>query len=272
MPVGTTGRYTRRVFGRLKSWMLGKLVRAALDVRADPARRAELRAAPLPDHWGLLVARELPQFGRLTPPQQARLLDDVKVFMGEKAFVGQDGFVVDDRAKVLVSATAALLVLGLDVARFDHVLTVEIRPTVIAHDDGTHRAGQYRHGEVGGVALGIVELVWDQVLAGLRHDDGDNVVMHELAHALDHGHGGLDALTAHPRYAAWQAALHRLPLRTSLAAAGELAHLVADVEGPELFAVATELFFERPGRLFRLDAELFEVMRAYYQLDPRTFA
>jgi Mlc titration factor MtfA (ptsG expression regulator) len=36
----------------------------------------------------------------------------------------------------------------------------------------------------------------------------------------------------------------------------------------ELFAVATEQFFERPARLKRHHAELFDAMMAFYNIDP----
>jgi MtfA peptidase len=260
------------VLDRIKTWVAARLARAAIRAQADPSRRAELRDAPLPDAWGVLVARELRPFSRLSAAQQARLLDDVKVFAGEKEFVGIGGFTIDERARVLISASAALLVLGLDIACLDHVSRVEVCAAAVAEPDGSRRAGQYRHGNPGGVPLGVVELCWDEVVHGLTHDDGRNVVLHELAHAFDHGDGLLDALADHPRYTAWQTALRSLPLARSVHGDLHITTVVADVEGPELFAVATELFFERPERLRRIDAELFDTMLALYQLDPRTFA
>ena len=49
----------------------------------------------------------------------------------------------------------------------------------------------------------------------------------------------------------------------------EITSIIVDVEGPELFAAATELFFEAPRRLHRIDASLFEAMYAIYGVDPR---
>lgn len=257
---------------RIKTWVTARLLRAAIRAQAEPGRRAALRAAALPDAWGVLVARELRPFSRLSASQQARVLDDLKVFAGEKEFVGVDGFEIDDRVRVLVSASAALMLLGLDISLFDHVGRVEVRATTVLEPDGTRRSGQYRHGTVGGVPLGVVELCWDEGEYGLRHDDGSNVILHELAHAFDHSDGLLDALTDHPRYAAWQDALRHAPLAHGVRGDRHVTTVVADVEGPELFAVATEFFFERPERLRRLDPELFATMLALYQLDPRTFA
>lgn len=260
------------VLERLKLWVAGRLARTVVRAHANPSRRAELREGPLPDGWGVLVAQHLRPFTRLSTAQQARLLDDLKVFAGEKEFVGLDGFTVDERARVLVSASAALMVLGLDISCLDHVTRIEIRASTIDEPSGVRRAGQYRHATLAGVPYGIVELSWDEAVQGLTHDDGYNVVLHELAHAFDHGDGLLDALADHPRYPAWQAALRHLPLGQRVVGDAVHSRLVPDVEGPELFAVATELFFEHPHRLHKLDAELFEAMAALYQLDPRDFA
>ena len=37
----------------------------------------------------------------------------------------------------------------------------------------------------------------------------------------------------------------------------------------EFFAVATETFFEKPHRMARHHEELFQVLSAYYRIDPR---
>jgi Mlc titration factor MtfA (ptsG expression regulator) len=37
----------------------------------------------------------------------------------------------------------------------------------------------------------------------------------------------------------------------------------------EFFAVATETFFEKPGRMRKHHRELFDVLQAYYRIDPQ---
>jgi Glucose-regulated metallo-peptidase M90 len=39
----------------------------------------------------------------------------------------------------------------------------------------------------------------------------------------------------------------------------------------EFFAVATETFFERPQQMARHHVELFELLQAYYRIDPRAW-
>ena len=95
-----------------------------------------------------------------------------------------------------------------------------------------------------------------------------HVVLHELAHAFDHG---LDLLQTHPERAAWEAALHELPLHTTYTKTHATVQLVADVTGSELFAVATELFFEVPRRLLAVAPTLFDELRGIYNIDPRDF-
>ena len=96
----------------------------------------------------------------------------------------------------------------------------------------------------------------------LGRPDGMHVGIHELAHALDHGLGER-LLAQHERCDAWRHRLRDMPLHGGM--------VIADVEGPELFAVASELFFERPMTLMRIDPELFFELVSIYKIDPRTF-
>jgi Mlc titration factor MtfA (ptsG expression regulator) len=117
---------------------------------------------------------------------------------------------------------------------------------------------------------GPVVLAWDSVLTGGRNaKDGRNLVIHEIAHKLDFLDGEADGTP---------------PLDTT-AARREWARVcseayVAHVKGDEdvlrdyattneaeFFAVATEVFFERPKQLARELPELYGVLRGFYNLD-----
>lgn len=265
------------MIGWLGRWVAALARRGTNAERAQRAeRRSELRAAPLPEGWRAIVERELPQYARLTAAQREKLLDDAKVFAAEKIWYGEDGFVIDDRVKVLVSASAALLALGGDIAMFDHVERVVIREAVVVEDSG-HVGGRYEATRmmIGDRVVdhsGVVELSWSAVIGGLARADGQHTAIHEFAHAFDHADGRLDALVAHPSFDRWRAALHELPLGRRILGSYLATEVIGDVDGPELFASATELFFECPHRLRSIDSELFDVLCAMYAIDPRTFA
>jgi len=213
-----------------------------------------------------ILEREFWYFRRLDERRRDKLVADLVQF-AHKDMVGFDGLVVTEQTRVLVSATAALLVLELDMALFDHVARIELRPTEY-HADGSEAAGHYEWSVRSGV--GVVQLSWRHVVDGLARPDGMHVAIHELAHALDHGLGG-NLLTQHERADHWRHALDQFPLRRERQGNMMVTHVVPDVAGPELFAVASELFFERPMTILRLDPLLFEELERIYKQDPRTF-
>jgi len=201
----------------------------------------------VPDALRRILEREFPYFRRLDTRQREKFLIDVDAFAA-KEFVGLDGFVVGDRVRVHVAATAALLVNGLDVSRFDHVQRIEMREARYLDEHGNIAEGHYSYATHASGPVGILTLAWHGMLDGHARADGAHVGIHELAHALDHGLGE-QLLAQHERCDAWRHSLAGMPLAGGL--------VVADVEGPELFAVASELFFERPMTLMRIDPALF---------------
>jgi len=213
----------------------------------------------VPDRWRHILEREFPYFRKLDVRQRDKLLGDVNAFAA-KAFVGLDGFVVDEHVRVHVAATAALLVVELDISMFDHVRRVEMREARYLDDHGNLAEGHYEYGTHETRPIGILHLAWHGMVDGAARRDGMHVGIHELAHAFDHGVGER-LLVQHERSDLWRHALRDMPLHGGL--------VVADVDGPELFAVATELFFERPMTLMRIDPALFFALVDIYKLDTR---
>jgi len=216
----------------------------------------------VPDAWRHVLEREFPYFRKLNAGQRVKLVADVRVFAA-KDFVGLDDFVVDDRVRVHVSATAALLVAGLDIGLFAHVRRIEMCEARYLDEHGNIAEGHYVYATPASGPVGVLHLAWRSVLDGHARPDGAHVGIHELAHALDHALGER-LLQQHERCDAWRQSLSGMPLSGGL--------VVADVEGPELFAVASELFFERPMTLMRIDPALFFALVDIYQLDPRELA
>jgi hypothetical protein len=215
----------------------------------------------VPESWRHILVREFPYFRKLDAHQRDKLVADVHAF-GAKEFVGLDGFVVDDRVRVHVAATAALLVNGLDIKLFDHVRRIEMREARYLDEHGRLAEGHYAYATHASGPVGVIHLAWRSVLDGHARPDGAHVGIHELAHALDHGLGH-QLLAQHERCEHWRHSLRDLPLYGGM--------VVADVDGPELFAVASELFFERPMTLMRIDPELFYGLHGIYKIDTRLF-
>lgn len=258
------------MFGRFGRWL-----RDVVGVEPSVAeRRIAIRATPFPDAWRAILEREVPHYRKLDEAQRTKLHGDIQIFIAEKTIVGIEGFEVHERARVLVAAAAAVLVLGRDISMLDHVDRVIIRPEVWT-DDGDRTGGLYtpferlRGDEVVGIR-GEVELAWTQIDSAFTKPEGKHTPVHELAHAFDHADGELDALVRHPHYDRWRARLRELPLDRRRVGRYLVTDIIGDVEGPELFANASTLFFECPRRLHGLDADLFAALVAIYAIDPRS--
>lgn len=243
-------------------------------------RRRRVLAGPCPAEWVEIVERNLPLYHHLPGPERRRLLEHVRVFLAEKHFEGCGGLEVTDEVRVTVAAQACLLLLGQEPHYYPRLRTILVYPAAMlpryvkpAVRDGIEEQpapilGQsWNHG--------TVLLSWRSTLEGARaHDDGSNLVLHELAHQLDQedGHGdGTPYLPSYDAFLAWtqvmadhhadHAAAVERGLKTVLDPYG--------AEHPaEFFAVATECFFEQPRRLRRRHPELYETLRGYYGQDP----
>ena len=76
-------------------------------------RRRRLLAAPFPADWLAHLRQNVAVYEVLTDAEQARLRDDLRVLIAEKAWEGCGGLAMTDEVKVTVAAHAALLLLGI---------------------------------------------------------------------------------------------------------------------------------------------------------------
>ncbi|HEX4780253.1 MAG TPA: M90 family metallopeptidase, partial [Usitatibacter sp.] len=154
-------------------------------------RRAQLRAMPFPPAWRAILGRRVPYYRRLPTGLRRQLEEQVRVFLGEKSFVGCAGQAIDDEVRVTIAAQACLLVLNRRDYCYPNLREVLVYPSAFA----VERV----RGEPSGVlqeqrqvlsgeswTRGQVILSWEDALHGAAvHDDGRNVVIHEFAHQLD---------------------------------------------------------------------------------------
>jgi Mlc titration factor MtfA (ptsG expression regulator) len=240
-------------------------------------RRARLVRSPWPEHWSLHLNRNVRLTWNLSDQERQRLHNLVKVFIGEKHWEGCDGLTLTEEMKVTVAANACLMLLGVKDFYFDNVRTILLYPQVFSrrardgHSAGTteHRSGEAWQG-------GPIILSWKNALQGGRNeDDGQNVVIHEFAHALDGLDGQMGGNVMFPdadQTEQWEQVVNREYQSLSQAAAAGR-HTLLDHYGAtnraEFFAVASETFFELPHEMQREHADLFRLLSAYYQVDPR---
>jgi Mlc titration factor MtfA (ptsG expression regulator) len=99
--------------------------------------------------------------------------------------------------------------------------------------------------------------------------DGQNVVLHELAHLFDfqnEGADGVPSLVAPASEDAWRDLVRRETQR--IRQRRSMLRRYAATAPSEFFAVAVEAFFGRPAAMQRRHAELYEALKNFFNLDP----
>ena len=202
--------------------------------------------------------------------------------VAEKYWEGVEGFAVSDEVKVTISAAASLLTLGLSGPYyFDQVHTIIVHPRAIKNRK-MHRGMFVDESEsyFSGMAWqnGPLVFSWPNVIAGTRQrGDGFNVVIHEFAHhidGLDGEMGGIPIIESQELKQRWEDSFPKefRRLQKMVETGGHSGiDPYAATNLAEFFAVSTETFFDSPRKLKSQFPEVYELLRAYFGLDPIKF-
>jgi MtfA peptidase len=226
-------------------------------------RRRRAARSAFPEDWRAHLHTDVPFYRDFDAATRARFEDKLKVLVLTKHFAGAGGFVVDERAKVVVAAAAARLVMNLPGQYYQRLSDIVIYPAEYRHPG--RDAGEVIFGEAH--QHGTVVLSWAAVLGGLQNpDDGHDTASHEFAHVLDAADGRFDGTPVLDRFAAY-APWARVMSKEFVRLRGKKRHVLRGYGGTneaEFFAVATEAFFEKPRQLERKHPELYQALRDYY--------
>jgi Mlc titration factor MtfA (ptsG expression regulator) len=246
-------------------------------------RRRKILAEPFPLRWFRYLEQNVGHVALLPAHLQPRIHDAIRILIAEKRWLGRGGLFIGEEMQVTIAAQAALLLLGHDRDYFRSTREIVVFPTEfrtpVAGDDweddmlsDTISAGQAS-------PLGTVLLAWDDVLReGREPASGFNVVIHEFAHQLDFDEGisrGIPALGDRSLESRWKYAMtvafqdHRRAVSTNRTDLLFTPH-AADDEA-EFFADLTEAFYCRPRDLQAMFPELYQLLAAYYRIDPATW-
>nr|HEX4317746.1 M90 family metallopeptidase [Kofleriaceae bacterium] len=244
-------------------------------------RRKHLLETPFPDAWRAILDANVAAYPRLGADRQHRLRDLVQVFVAEKHWEGCGGLEMTDDIRVTVAGTGCLMLIARDHDLFAQVMSILVYPSAVVGPTSVSLYG-LAHGPVKprDVVIGEAHhrgpmiLAWDAVKSGAAdHDDGRNVVIHELAHKIDYLDGAADGTPPLPDTASirhWTEACSGafLALRRSIKRGTR--HFLRDYAATneaEFFAVASETFFERPAELRAELPDVFAVLREFYGYD-----
>jgi MtfA peptidase len=217
------------------------------------------------EHWRLL-----------RPDERERMEELVARFVHRTRWEAARGFTLTEEIRVLIGAQASLLLLGLEIDEYPYVTSVIVHPsTVRLH--GEHVVGQGLRSSaprtLSGQAThrGPVVLSWNAARRGARFPQaGHNVVYHEFAHQLDMLDGVTDGTPPLPDEAARRRWVEvcTAAYATVRAEGSPVLRAYAGTNPAEFFAVATEVFFNRPVELREHEPALYGELMAFYCQDP----
>lgn len=243
-------------------------------------RRDRLRAAPFPAAWLEIIEKNFPFYRGLPEADRRELQGHIRVFLAEKTFEGCGGLEITEEIRVTVAAQACLLLLHRETDYYPRLYSILVYPgAYMVRAVESLGGGFVLEGDQGRLGEawrdGVVVLAWDAVQAGAADmGDGENLVLHEFAHQLDHEDGsgdGAPILPRRSRYVAWARVLgaeyERLRQDSRRGRKSVLDEYGA-TKPAEFFAVATECFFEKPAQMRKKHPELYEELKEFYQQDP----
>jgi len=238
-----------------------------------------LNAGEFPARWEEILQQNV-RFDRfLTDEDRRELRSYIRWFISSKEFEGCEGLVITDQVRVTVAAQACLLLLHRKTPCYERLRLIRIYPgyDFAVSSERKHSGECWQHG--------IILLSWDSVGAGAANPfDGDNLVLHEFAHQLDHEDGKPDGIPLLSRgmtpsdavgaYALW-ARMLSTEYEDFCIRINRGDKTVMDSYGTtnptEFFAVATECFFEKPRQLRRKRPELYGALKEFYNQDPASW-
>ncbi len=242
-------------------------------------KRARLLKRGFPSAWTAHLD-SLPFVEELSAEQRSRLQELTLVLIDQVHWEGRSGLEVSDEMRVSVAAQACRLTLGLGNDAYRGVKTIYLFPSTYTAPGSASKApgvegsgDSHRHGEAW--LRGPVVLSWDATRHGVANpDDGRNVIYHEFAHKLDMIDGYADGTPPARNQAAFRAwtevAGKEYEYLVKAAQRGKKTLLdpYGATNQAEFFAVATELFFERPKRLRDRHRELYDCLATFYAQHP----
>jgi len=218
-----------------------------------PYRRRRALKQPFPAPWKTFLARHSLFYKSLDKIGKKRFEQDVQIFLSDFSIEGTRRQAVDLEAKLLVAAGAAALLHGRSTWEPPFQDGVVIFPG--DRFDRHYRPGK---GHFAGMAtrkgpLLLTETSLEESFRDPR--DGYNVIYHEMAHYFDLVGASIP----------WREIFSREWRKAS-----EGRSFLGDYAGTneaELFAVATEAFFENPWEMKKQSPELYDALKEFFNLD-----
>lgn len=209
------------------------------------------------------LVQYFPYYNKLDNPNRRRFELRLLMFMQSKKFIPQNGLILTERMKILISASAIQLTFGLSYFRLKEFYQIYVYPESYLYK---HYKVKFR-GHVS--EYGSIHLSWNNFEKGyLFPGDGVNLGLHELMHALK-----VYALQHHVDFTFYDnneiieklATVEMLKLKSKKIEflKNRLVH-----NRDEFLAVCAECFFELPEQFSVELPEVYASMKKLLNQDP----
>lgn len=215
---------------------------------------------PIKPEQKIALKKYIQYYNQLTKNDQLIFERRLKAFMYQKKFIPRQMEKVTEEMKVLISASAIQLTFGLNFEGFTHFRKILVYPDSYYSEISK----KYHNGEVN-PKMKLIIVSWKHFVSGyMKPDDGRNLGLHEMAHAVKLE----DRVKPLIRVKAWQEWYFYAEQHMQSPDRGKLFRDYAFTNYHEFFAVAVENFFEKPKEFQQLKPELYAVLVYLLRQDP----
>ncbi len=210
------------------------------------ASELEVPYHDIKDDYDAILLKQSSYYGKLSADEKTEFIKRVFLFLEDKQVTGIGGIVIGKPEKLAIAAAATQITFGLPPDPFPDFKQIIVHPDAFNNstDHQSHR-GDIRHS-------GEIHLSWDYFKQGFDiPDDGINLGLHEMAHALE-----MEELEYGTSFRASFSAAHdkwedsaKIAMSDAevLRRAGFHDYAAANIH--EFFACCMEVFFEKPGAM-----------------------
>lgn len=199
---------------------------------------------PLKEHEQKVIktvlSRKTPYFQKLSYYGQSKFVTRVTRLMNSFQFIGRRGIEMNTEIKALICSAMAQVTFGWRKYDFDRFTRIEVYPNLFRLSPHLPKMQGASH------PSGILVFSWQHIVFGYEvEDDGLNVAIHEIAHALKINYLEESVFQLHKRYKDWLD--EAVPTFNQIQTKNDPVFRKRAAENMhEFFAVCLENFFERP--------------------------
>ncbi|MBL1209065.1 zinc-dependent peptidase [Geminocystis sp. GBBB08] len=245
-------------------------------------RRTFFKKSSFCPHWHHFLEKNIYLYRILPNNLKLELQDYIKVFLAEKEFIGQDGFIITIYTKLAIASQACILLLGDKENRrnyFPYLKYIYVYPQMIIENKNKKEnpiilLGLSSVGDKSGYD-GVVYLSWAEIAEKSPYPSkGENVILHEFAHQLDQEFGnatGMPRLKNLQESLMWGEIFGKEYYNHCQAVKNQQPTVIdayGAISSAEFFAVVTEAFFLNSRLLQANHPLLYDQVSKFYGVDP----